>query len=217
MQKGIRTGSATAIGEKPTIALINPAASARMAVAEALCNMAAADVLLDHIRLSANWMSAIHHPGEGAALYEGVKAVSEMCKELGISIPVGKDSTSMKMSWQDHERKEAKEVVAPLSLVVSAFSKVRNIMNTWTPQLRRREEDGVGETVLLVVDLAEGHKALGGSALAQAFGQVGNEAPDVRNGKDLSTDIPHVEETQTNLANNFVIPSSTSQGLLLRY
>ena len=182
LQKGINTGTATAIGEKPTIALFNPAASARMAVAEALCNIAAADVLLDNIHLSANWMSAIHHPGEGAALYEAVEAVAAMCKELQISIPVGKDSTSMKMSWRDRQRNKDREVVAPLSLVISAFSKVRNIMRTWTPQLRRPEESGIGETVLLFVDLAEGHKALGGSALAQAFGQVGNETPDMRNG-----------------------------------
>ena len=111
----------------------------------------------------------------------------------------------MKMSWLDRERREAKEVVAPLSLVVSAFSKVRNIMNTWTPQLRRREENGIGETVLLVVDLAEGHKAMGGSALAQAFGQVGNETPDVRNGKKTPSDITHIRNFSRKSANSFVI------------
>ena len=161
-----------------------------MAVAEALCNIAAADVLLQTIRLSANWMSAIHHPGEGAAIYEAVKAVVVLCQQLGISIPVGKDSTSMKMNWRDQQSQEAREVVAPLSLVISAFSVVRNIINTWTPQLRRPEENGIGETVLLVVDLAEGHKALGGSALAQVFGKVGNETPDVRNGKTSSSPRP---------------------------
>ena len=177
-----------------------------MAVAEALCNMAAAEVFLQTIRLSANWMSAIHHPGEGAALYEAVKAVVALCKQLGISIPVGKDSTSMKMNWRDQQSKEAKEVVAPLSLVISAFSVVRNIMNTWTPQLRRSEENGIGETVLLVVDLAEGHKALGGSALAQVFGQVGNETPDVRNGRTPSSPSSHNHVVQSDSADALRFP-----------
>ncbi len=186
-----------------------------MAVAEALCNMAAADVLLDKIRLSANWMSASHRPGEGAALYEAVEAVVALCKELRISIPVGKDSTSMKMSWRDQQSKEAREVVSPLSLVISAFSKVRNIMKTWTPQLRRPEEDGIGETVLWYVDLAEGHKALGGSALAQVFGQVGNETPDVRNGKCSSVDKPCSFRIQSKITDTFVMSSPTPERFLL--
>ena len=177
-------------GREAHIALINPEASARMAIAESLCNIAAADLQdgLGRIRLSANWMSAINHPGEGAAIYEAVDAATTLCKDLKISIPVGKDSTSMKMSGKDSETREAKEVTAPLSLVISAFSMVRNTRNTWTPQLRRLEEAGIGETVLLMVDLAEGHKARGGSALAQVFGQVGNEAPDLRNSKQASND-----------------------------
>ena len=183
LKQGIKTGAAVAMGEKPTLALISPAASARMAIAEALCNLAAADLEdgLERIRLSANWMSPINHPGEGAAIYEAVEAATELCKDLEISIPVGKDSTSMKMAWTHPDPGEAMEVTAPLSLVISAFSAVRNFQNTWTPQLRRQEE--VGETVLLFVDLASGHKALGGSALAQVFGQTGHEAPDVRNGR----------------------------------
>ena len=185
LRAGIKTGAAMAMGEKPTIALINPAASARMAIAESLCNLAAADLQdgLERIRLSANWMSPINHPGEGAAIYEAVEAATALCKDLKISIPVGKDSTSMKMNWKDQKTKEAREVIAPLSLVVSAFSTVRNFHNTWTPQLRRQEEAGIGETVLLMVDLAGGRKAMGGSALAQVFGQVGNEAPDLRSGE----------------------------------
>ncbi|KAL8822895.1 MAG: hypothetical protein Q9191_006377, partial [Dirinaria sp. TL-2023a] len=180
---GIKTGEAMAMGEKPTLALISPAASARMAVAEALMNLGAADVVqrLDKIRLSANWMAASSHPGEGAALYEAVEAIGmDLCPELGISIPVGKDSMSMKMKWTDESSKEVKEVTSPLSVIISAFAPVADIEKTWTPALRRREDDGGQESVLLFVDLAAGRKALGGSALAQVFGQVGDTAPDVR-------------------------------------
>ena len=100
-----------------------------MEVAEGLWNMAAADVSLQKLTypLSANRMSAIHHPGEGAALYEAVKAVVALCKQLRISLPVGKDSTSMKMGWREQQSQEAREVVAPLCLVISAFSVVWNI------------------------------------------------------------------------------------------
>jgi phosphoribosylformylglycinamidine synthase len=185
---GIRTGEAMAMGEKPTLALISAAASARMAVAESLMNVAAASVenRLNRIRLSANWMAASSHHGEGAALYEAVEAIGmELCPELGISIPVGKDSMSMKTKWAD------KEVTAPLSLVITAFAPVNDIGSTWTPALRRQEE--VGETLLMYIDLAEGKKALGGSALAQVFGQVGNEAPDVRD-VDLVKDFYHAIE-----------------------
>jgi phosphoribosylformylglycinamidine synthase len=177
----LKTGEAMSMGEKPTLALISSAASARMAVAESLMNLAAAYVLgdLPRVRLSANWMAAVNHPGEGAALYEAVHAIGmELCPKLGISIPVGKDSTSMKASWKDPESGDAKAVTAPMTVVISAFAPVANVRNTWTPTLRRLED--VGETILMYVDLAQGNKALGGSALAQAFGQLGNEAPDVR-------------------------------------
>jgi phosphoribosylformylglycinamidine synthase len=185
---GIKTGEAMAMGEKPTLALINPAASARMAVAESLMNIAAASLpgRLSRIRLSANWMAAGNHPGEGAGLYEAVEAIGmELCPELGISIPVGKDSMSMKTRWDN------KEVTAPISCVITAFSTVNNISSTWTPALRRPEE--VGETVLMFVDLANGKKAMGGSAIAQVFGQVGNEAPDVRD-TDAIKDFYHAIE-----------------------
>ena len=200
---GIKTGEAMAMGEKPTLALISPAASTRLAIAESLMNIAAADVLdgLERIRLSANWMSSINSAGEGAALYEGVEAAKDLCVDLGISIPVGKDSTSMKMSWRDQGSGEAKEVTAPMSLVVSAFTAVRNLHRTWTPALRPVED--VGETVLLMVDLSEGHKALGGSALAQVFKQVGNESPDVRNNqllKDYFDAIDQLHEAGVVLA-----------------
>ncbi|KAI7635062.1 phosphoribosylformylglycinamidine synthase-like protein, partial [Hortaea werneckii] len=185
---GIKTGEAMAMGEKPTLALISAGASARMSVVESLMNIAAASVenRLSKIRLSANWMSASSHPGEGAALYEAAEAIGmQLCPELGVSIPVGKDSMSMKTKW------EGKEVTAPLSLIISAFGPVNDISSTWTPALRRPED--VGETVLMFVDLADGKKALGGSALAQVFGQVGDEAPDVRD-VDFVKDFFHAIE-----------------------
>ncbi|PGH01095.1 phosphoribosylformylglycinamidine synthase [Blastomyces parvus] len=181
LRKGMKTGEAMAMGERPTLALISPAASARMAVAESIMNIAAADVLdrLSRIKLSANWMSAGSHPGEGAAIYEAVEAIGMgLCPDLGISIPVGKDSMSMKMKWKDEKSQEPREVTAPLSVVISAFAPVRDIRKTWTPALRRPEKDD-SETVLLFVDLSLGRKALGGSSLAQVFGQVGDQCPDV--------------------------------------
>ncbi|KAF2456872.1 phosphoribosylformylglycinamidine synthase [Lineolata rhizophorae] len=201
---GVKTGEAMAMGEKPTLALISPAASARMAVAESLMNIAAASIpdRLDRVRLSANWMSASNHPGEGAALYEAVEAIGmDLCPKLGISIPVGKDSMSMKMKWKDSESQEGKEVTAPMSVIISAFAPVDFTARTWTPALRRLEE--VGETVLIFVDLAEGAKAMGGSALAQVFGQTGNEAPDVRDAdfiKDFYDAIEQLHEAGIVLA-----------------
>lgn len=181
-----RHGEAMAMGEKPTLALISPGASARMAVVESLMNLGAAHIKgatdvrgdLRRVKLSANWMAAVNHPGEGAALFEAVQAIGmELCPELKVSIPVGKDSTSMKASWKD-ESGESKSVTAPVSVVISAFTPVEDVRNTWTPQLRRVEE--VGESILMFVDLAQGYNAMGGSALAQVLGQLGNEAPDVR-------------------------------------
>jgi phosphoribosylformylglycinamidine synthase len=185
---GIKTGEAMAIGERPSLALISPAASARMAVAESLTNIAAASIAnrLSRVRLSANWMAASKHPGEGAALYEAVEAIGmELCPELGISIPVGKDSMSMQTRW------EGKEVTAPLSLVVTAFAPVNDLSSTWTPTLRRQED--VGETLLMFVDLAGGRKGLGGSAVAQVFQQIGNQSPDVHD-VDYIKDFYHAIE-----------------------
>lgn len=200
---GIQTGEAMTMGERPPLALISPAASARMAIAESLMNIAAADLLdgLERIRLSANWIAAVNV--DGAALYEAVDAAKDLCIDLRISIPVGKDSTSMKMSWEDEASGQTREVTAPISLVVSAFTTVRNIHNTWTPTLRKLEERGIGETVLLLVDLAEGYKAIGGSALAQTFKQIGNECPDVRNNqllKDYFDAIDQLHESGCVLA-----------------
>ena len=194
-----------AIGEKPTLALISPAASARMAVAEAILNISCADIIdrLSRIRLSANWMAASSHPGEGAALYEAVEAIGmRLLPELGISIPVGKDSMSMKMAWTDASN-ERKEVIAPLSLVISAFAPVSNIVNTWTPSFVRPSSSSPEETVVFFVDLALGKKALGGSALAQVFGQVGCNCPDLRDVqllKDFSDAVEQLHESGIVLA-----------------
>ena len=177
---GMKTGEAMAMGEKPVLALINAAASARMAVAESLMNLAAAHLpdQLQRVKLSANWMCASNHPGEGAKLYEAVEAIGMgLCPQLGIGIPVGKDSMSMKMGWTDNREKEM-EVTAPLSLNITAFAPVADIKTTWTPQLRRYQ--AVGESTLYFVDLGKAHRAMGGTALAQVFGQVGNDAPDIR-------------------------------------
>ena len=195
LMPGIQTGEAMAMGEKPPLALISPAASARMSVAESLMNLAAAHVRgrLSRVRLSANWMCASSHPGEGAALYEAVEAIGmDLCPKLGISIPVGKDSMSMKMKWTDAETKRPQEVTAPLSLVITAFAPVERIDSTWTPALERLE--AVGETVLLFVDLADAKKAMGGSALAQVFGKIGDQAPDVRDSDVLKDFYDAVEQ-----------------------
>lgn len=177
---GIQTGEAMSIGTKSKLALISPGASARMAVAESLLNLTAADLSdrLNNVKLSANWMSASNHPGEGAALYEAVEAIGmDLCPKLGISIPVGKDSMSMKMRWKDESSMEMREVTAPLSVVISAFAPVSSFKKTWTPTLRRYQD--VGETSLFFVDLGCGRKSLGGSALAQVFQQMGDSCPDV--------------------------------------
>ncbi|WP_345846002.1 phosphoribosylformylglycinamidine synthase [Shewanella algae] len=168
-------GEAMSMGERTPLALLDFGASARMAVAESLLNMAGADIgSLKRIKLSANWMSAAGHPGEDAGLYEAVKAVGEeLCPELELTIPVGKDSMSMKTAWED--RGEQKAVTAPMSLIITAFGAVRDIRNTVTPELRTDK----GETVLLLADLAKGKTRLGGSCLAQVFGELGDIAPDL--------------------------------------
>jgi len=168
------TGEAMAMGERTPLALLDAPASGRMAVAEALTNIAAADIgAISDVRLSANWMAACGEPGEDADLYATVKAVGEeLCPALGIAIPVGKDSLSMKTSWNQGGR--ARKMVAPLSLIVSAFAPVRDVRRTLTPQLRTDR----GETALLLIDLGGGRNRLGGSCLAQVYGSLGREAPD---------------------------------------
>jgi phosphoribosylformylglycinamidine synthase len=176
------TGEAMAMGERTPLALINPAASGRMAVAESITNIAAASIhKLGDIKLSANWMSAANHPGENQALYDTGKAVGmELCPQLGIAIPVGKDSMSMRTVWQD-EQGQDKAVTAPLSLVVTAFAPVTDARHTLTPQIRQDQ----GDTDLLLIDLGRGQNRLGGSALAQVYNQVGCEAPDLDDPEDL--------------------------------
>ncbi|BAU49502.1 phosphoribosylformylglycinamidine synthase [Sulfurifustis variabilis] len=175
------TGEAMAVGERTPIALIDGPASGGMAIGEALTNLAAARIrALPDVKLSANWMAPAGHPGEDAVLYDTVRAVAlELCPALGISIPVGKDSMSMKTVWQ--EGAERREVTAPLSLIVSAFAPVLDARKTLTPQLRT----DAGETDLILVDLGKGKNRLGGSALAQVYKQIGNEAPDVDDPRTL--------------------------------
>jgi phosphoribosylformylglycinamidine synthase len=169
------SGEAMALGERPPIALVDPAASGRMAVGEAVTNIAAARIRsLADVRLSANWMAATGHPGEDAALFDAVRAVGlELCPALGVAIPVGKDSLSMKSVWV--QQGERREVLAPLSLNICAFAPVLDVRATLTPQLRRGDLD----TDLILMDLGKGRNRLGGSALAQVYGQVGHHAPDV--------------------------------------
>ena len=174
-------GEAMAMGERTPVALLNYGASARLAVAEAITNIAAVDIGdLDRVKLSANWMAAAGHPGEDAGLYEAVKAVGEeLCPELGITIPVGKDSMSMKTKWE--ENGQPREVIAPLSLIISSFARVEDIRLTKTPQLRT----DLGDTSLIYIDLGLGKNRLGASCLAQVYKQLGKETPDVENASQL--------------------------------
>jgi len=168
------SGEAMAIGERTPIALLSATASARMAVGEALTNLASAPVpALSDIRLSANWMAPAGHVGEDALLYDAVETVGlDLCPALGIAIPVGKDSMSMKTVWS--EDGEEKSVTSPLSLIVTAFGVVDDVRLALTPELKREPD-----SVLLLIDLGFGQNRLGASALAQVFGAIGNEAPNV--------------------------------------
>jgi phosphoribosylformylglycinamidine synthase len=166
-------GEAFSIGEKAPLALIDAPASGRMAIVEALTNLAAAHVDgLKQVKLSANWMAPAGHPGEDAALFDTVAAVSNYCQALGVSIPVGKDSMSMKTVWQDGGEKKA--VTSPISLVISAFANTPDATRHLTPQLRT----DAGETDLVLIDLGLGKNRLGASSFAQAFKQVGERCPD---------------------------------------
>src|SRR5215469_2947557 len=168
-------GEAMAMGERTPVAVLDAPASGRLAVAEAITNILAADIgPLSQIRLSANWMAAAGEPGEDAALYATVRAVArELCPSLGIAIPVGKDSLSMRTVWS--EGAAQKSVVAPVSLIVSAFAPVQDVRRTLTPVLQLEERP----TSLWLIDLARGHHRLGGSALAQVYGALGDEPPDL--------------------------------------
>ena len=166
-------GEVFSIGEKAPLALIDAPASGRMAIVEAVTNLAAARVDgLTQVKLSANWMAPAGHPGEDAALFDTVAAVSNYCQALGVSIPVGKDSMSMKSVWQDGDGKKA--VTSPISLVISAFATTPDATQHLTPQLRT----DAGDTDLILIDLGRGKNRLGASSFAQAFKQVGDGCPD---------------------------------------
>jgi phosphoribosylformylglycinamidine synthase len=174
-------GEAMSMGERAPVAVLDAPASGRLAVGEAITNILAADVpSLGRIRLSANWMAACGEPGEDAALYETVQAVGkELCPALGIAIPVGKDSLSMRTNWQDGGVERS--VVAPVSLIVSAFAPVDDARRTLTPALATKE----GPTALWLIDLGAGRNRLGGSALAQVYAELGAEPPDLDDSQRL--------------------------------
>ncbi|HET9823027.1 MAG TPA: phosphoribosylformylglycinamidine synthase, partial [Burkholderiaceae bacterium] len=169
--RGLR-GEAMAMGERTPLAALDAPASGRMAVAEAVTNLLAAPIELTRVKLSCNWMAACGEPGEDAALYDTVRAVGmELCPALGIGVPVGKDSLSMKTRWSDEGA--ARQVTAPVSLIVTAFATLDDVRGTLTPQLQP------GDTTLILVDLGAGRMRLGGSMLAQVLGAFGDEVPDV--------------------------------------
>ena len=173
-------GEAMAMGERTPLAAINAPASGRMAVAEAITNMLAAPIELSRVKMSANWMAACGEPGEDAALYATVKAVGmELCPQLDISIPVGKDSLSMRTQW--NEGGQVKKVTSPVSLIITGFASIDDVRGTLTPQLDASEDD----STLVLVDLGRGKMRMGGSILGQVLGQTGNETPDLDDAKDL--------------------------------
>ena len=173
-------GEAMSMGERTPLASVDAAASGRMAVAEAITNLLAAPIELDRVKLSANWMAACGEPGEDAALFETVKAVGlELCPALGISIPVGKDSLSMKTQWTDS--KGSHKVTSPVSLIVSAFASLADVRGTFTPQLNASLED----SSLILIDLSNGQHRMGGSILGQVLNQSGDVVPDLESPQSL--------------------------------
>jgi phosphoribosylformylglycinamidine synthase len=203
-------GEAMAIGERTPLAVIDAAASARMAVAEAITNIAGTSIAkLSDVKLSANWMAAANEPGQDEALYDAVRAVGmELCPVLGLTIPVGKDSMSMRTAWT--EKGEAKKVVSPLSLVISAFAPVEDVRRTLTPQMPQKE------CALLSIDLGPTMGRLGGSVLAQAFwpwGNIGGESPDLDDPAKLRALFDAVQ--QLNKAGKLLAYHDRSDGGLL--
>ena len=185
----VYTGEAMAMGERTPAALINAPASGRMAIGEAITNIACARIeKLADVRLSANWMCAAGYPGEDQALFDTVKAVGmELCPALGITIPVGKDSMSMRTQWQDGEQKKA--VTAPMSLIISAFAPVLDVRKTVTPQL----QTDAGATRLLLIDLGYGKNRLGATALAQVYNQLGDACADVESASHLKAFFDQIQ------------------------
>ena len=184
------TGEAMAMGERPPVALLDHAASARMAVGEAITNLSSAAVgSLKKVKLSANWQAATAHPGEGAGLYAAVEAIGmELCPDLDIAIPVGKDSMSMKTTWQKDG--EDHSVTSPLSLVISAFAPCLDIRKTVTPQLKTDK----GETSLILLDLGQKKNRMGATCLAQVYKQLGKNPADVDDAKLLKSFFNGVQE-----------------------
>jgi phosphoribosylformylglycinamidine synthase len=181
-------GEAMAMGERTPLASVNAPASGRMAVAEAITNLLAAPIELPRVKLSANWMAACGEPGEDAALYDTVRAVGmALCPALGVSIPVGKDSLSMRTKWSDQG--QGKQVTAPVSLIVTAFASIADVRGTLTPQLIVEENGQPLDTSLILIDLGEGKKRMAGSMLAQVLGQFGNEVPDCDNPEMLKATV----------------------------
>jgi len=178
-------GEAMALGERTPIALVSPAASGRMAIGEAITNIAAAKIgKISDIFLSANWMAAADYEGEDAALFDTVKAVGEeLCPQLGIAIPVGKDSLSMKTVWdqQTDDGTSHHEMTAPLSLIITGFAIVEDVRKTLTPQLRTDK----GDSDLILIDLGKGKNRLAASALSQVYSQVGAHVPDLNDADAL--------------------------------
>ncbi|MDL2284012.1 phosphoribosylformylglycinamidine synthase [Oxalobacter sp. OttesenSCG-928-P03] len=183
-------GEAMSMGERTPLAVIEAAASGRIAIGEAITNIASAPISsISDIKLSANWMAACGQPGQDAALFDTVRAVGiELCPALGISIPVGKDSLSMRTTWQEEGRD--KEVISPVSLIVSAFAPVYDVRKALTPQLKT----DAGDTVLMLIDLGRGTNRLGASAMAQVTGQIGHEVPDVDHPEDLKSFFAAIQQ-----------------------
>lgn len=196
------TGEAMSMGERTPVALINPAASARLAVAEAITNIAGANIAkLSDITLSANWMAACGEDKEDQALFDAVYAVGEaLCPALGIAIPVGKDSLSMRANWSEEQAN--KSVVSPMSLIITAFAPVQDVTKTLTPELLT--SSALGETAFYRLDLSKGQFRLGGSILAQTLSQLGDTCPDLDNPQDLINFFDFIQQ-----ANN--------QGLITAY
>jgi phosphoribosylformylglycinamidine synthase len=183
-------GEAMAIGERTPLAVIDSAAASRVAIGEALTNIAAADIDLQRVKISANWMAACGSEGEDAKLFDAVKAASDLCQELGISVPVGKDSLSMKTTWRDGGTD--KTVVAPVSLIASAAAPVADVRRSLTPQL-----DPASDTLLVLIDLGSSLNRMGGSILAQVTQQIGNEVPDVDEPAKLMSLVRAVRKLQS--------------------
>jgi phosphoribosylformylglycinamidine synthase len=183
-------GEAMSMGERTPLAVINAAASGRMAIGEAITNIAAAPISdIEVIKLSANWMAACGQPGQDAALFDTVKAIGmELCPALGISIPVGKDSLSMRTTWKDDG--VAKSVTSPVSLIISAFAPVYDIRQCLTPQIK----NDAGDTSLILIDLGRGKNRLGASAFAQVMQKLGDQTPDVDSAEDLKGYFAAIQE-----------------------